>query len=81
MIPFSWNINENDSLPANPLPISNPLLAGRESIAFASSASSLSKTGEPRPYKLLLPQTNQLSDSNLNLKWMINLKGYDTIKN
>lgn len=62
MIPFSWNINENDSLPANPLPISNPLLAGRESIAFASSASSLSKTGEPRPYKLLLPQSNQLSE-------------------
>jgi len=55
-------LNKNDSLPANPLPISNPLLAGRESIAFASSASSLSKTGEPIPYKLLLPQSDQLSE-------------------
>jgi hypothetical protein len=41
-------------LPANPLPISNPLLAGRESIAFANSASSLSNTGAPIPYKLSL---------------------------
>jgi len=55
-------LNKNDSLPANPLPISNPLLAGRESIAFASSASSLSKTGEPIPYKLLIPQSDQLSE-------------------
>mmetsp|Transcript_6151 Transcript_6151/g.18635 ORF Transcript_6151/g.18635 Transcript_6151/m.18635 type:complete len:250 (-) Transcript_6151:424-1173(-) len=34
---------------ANPLPISNPLVAGRDIMALASSASSLSKTGEPSP--------------------------------
>jgi hypothetical protein len=43
---------QNNFLPANPLPISNPLLAGRESMAFASRASSLSNTGVPSPYKL-----------------------------
>src|SRR5207302_11160831 len=31
-----------------PEPISNPLVAGKLSIAFARSASSLSKTGSPR---------------------------------
>lgn len=39
-------------LPANPLPNSNPLVAGRDSAAFAKSASSLSKTGEPSPYRI-----------------------------
>ena len=34
---------------AKPLPISNPLVAGRLIIALARSASSLSKTGSPRP--------------------------------
>jgi hypothetical protein len=34
---------------ANPEPISNPLVAGRLSIAFAKSASSLSNTGSPSP--------------------------------
>lgn len=37
------------SLPAKPLPNSNPLVAGNDITALASSASSLSKTGEPRP--------------------------------
>ena len=36
-------------VPSNPLPSSNPLVAGRLSIALASSASSLSNTGAPRP--------------------------------
>mmetsp|Transcript_8984 Transcript_8984/g.17872 ORF Transcript_8984/g.17872 Transcript_8984/m.17872 type:complete len:229 (-) Transcript_8984:498-1184(-) len=36
--------------PENPLPISNPFVAGRDITAFASSASSLSKTGDPRPF-------------------------------
>lgn len=39
----------NVSLPAKPLPNSNPLVAGNDITALASSASSLSKTGEPRP--------------------------------
>jgi hypothetical protein len=50
------------------------LLAGRESMAFASSASSLSKTGEPRPYKLLLPQSNQLSEFKINFEMDDKLK-------
>mmetsp|Transcript_6484 Transcript_6484/g.19173 ORF Transcript_6484/g.19173 Transcript_6484/m.19173 type:complete len:283 (-) Transcript_6484:384-1232(-) len=33
----------------NPLPISKPLVAGRDIMALASSASSLSKTGDPKP--------------------------------
>ena len=37
------------SHPPNPVPISNPLVAGILSIAWASMASSLSKTGSPRP--------------------------------
>jgi hypothetical protein len=53
---------QNISLPPKPLPISKPLLAGRESIAFASSASSLSNTGDPSPYKLLITQPYQLSE-------------------
>ena len=36
-------------VPAKPLPISKPFVAGSESIAFASSASSLSNTGSPHP--------------------------------
>ena len=36
-------------VPAKPLPISKPLAAGSEISAFASSASSLSKTGSPSP--------------------------------
>ena len=38
------------SLPANPLPNSKPFVAGKDIAALASSASSLSKTGEPSPY-------------------------------
>lgn len=37
------------SHPPKPDPISNPLVAGMESIACASLASSLSKQGSPRP--------------------------------
>mmetsp|Transcript_27617 Transcript_27617/g.89218 ORF Transcript_27617/g.89218 Transcript_27617/m.89218 type:complete len:218 (-) Transcript_27617:619-1272(-) len=37
------------STPRKPLPTSKPLAAGRERHALARSASSLSKTGEPRP--------------------------------
>ena len=36
-------------VPAKPLPISKPLVAGRLIIALARSASSLSKTGSPEP--------------------------------
>ena len=36
-------------VPLKPLPISNPLAAGRDSIAPARAASSLSNTGSPRP--------------------------------
>lgn len=36
-------------VPEKPEPISNPLVAGMLIMAFASSASSLSKTGAPRP--------------------------------
>ena len=36
-------------VPANPDPISNPLVAGMESMALASWASILSNTGSPRP--------------------------------
>ena len=36
-------------MPAKPLPISNPLAAGSDSIALARSASSLSNTGSPSP--------------------------------
>jgi hypothetical protein len=36
-------------------PLSNPLLAGIESIAFASSDSSLSNTGEPSPADFCYP--------------------------
>lgn len=38
-----------NSPPAKPLPNSKPLVAGNDIAAFASSASSLSKTGEPSP--------------------------------
>lgn len=37
------------SVPLNPDPISKPLVAGMESMAWASLASSLSKTGSPSP--------------------------------
>ena len=37
------------SVPANPLPISKPFVAGRLSIALARSASNLSNTGSPSP--------------------------------
>lgn len=43
-------------LPAKPLPISNPFVAGRDIAAFASSASSLSNTGEPNP----CPESNSV---------------------
>ena len=36
-------------VPPNPLPISKPLAAGRDSMAPARAASSLSNTGSPRP--------------------------------
>lgn len=37
------------SVPLNPEPISNALVAGIDSIAWASAASNLSKTGSPNP--------------------------------
>ena len=36
-------------VPSKPLPTSKPLVAGRESMALAMSASNLSKTGDPQP--------------------------------
>ena len=42
--------NYTAHIPANPLPNSNPLDAGKDKQALASSASSLSKTGEPSPW-------------------------------
>ncbi|KXT03694.1 hypothetical protein AC578_5129 [Pseudocercospora eumusae] len=42
------------SHPPNPLPISNPLVAGMLSIACASFASSLSKHGSPKPLGVFL---------------------------
>ncbi len=54
-------------LPAKPEPISKPLAAGRESIACASRASSLSKTGSPSPAgtlrqtQLMMPPTESCS--------------------
>ena len=36
-------------VPAKPLPTSNPFVAGMESIAWARSASNLSKQGSPQP--------------------------------
>jgi len=39
----------SNNVPSKPEPISKPLAAGSDMQALASSASSLSKTGEPRP--------------------------------
>lgn len=40
-------------IPANPLPNWKPLVAGNDIAALASSASSLSNTGEPRPWEII----------------------------
>jgi len=40
---------QQTSLPAKPLPNSKPFVAGKDIAALASSASSLSNTGEPSP--------------------------------
>ena len=80
-----WTIckgNEKSSLPAKPLPISNPLLAGIESIALESSASSLSNTGEPSPYKMVLPDhiSYHSSVSSFWKKRIIKLQTYFQMK-
>ena len=49
------------SLPAKPLPTSNPFVAGNDIKAFASSASSLSNTGDPKPYnKVIIPKVSTM---------------------
>lgn len=49
VVKASLCIEPGTAQPPKPLPMSKPLVAGIESIACASMASSLSKTGSPSP--------------------------------
>lgn len=42
------------TVPAKPLPNSKPFVAGNDKEALANSASSLSKTGDPRPWNAII---------------------------
>jgi hypothetical protein len=49
----------NSFQPENPLPNSKPFVAGSDIAALASSASSLSKTGEPSPWHTITDFNNR----------------------